>query len=308
MITGTTGWLGKELATQLAQANKNKGQYEIFGLARRPTNIPGVTSIQADITSDLSGILSESYDFDVIVHLAGAAGWCSLEQGLDINVNGTKNVIRATRKQSQKQKYIIASSVAVTGTCSPNFPPKKLPIGNDDGFVGSDFAYGLSKHMVEEVVKFIGATDEEPKNVDILLIRIGGVVTDPPGPLRHLETAIDEEVIIEPAVSSDGPKESILPEFPLLAIALSDMLDCLSLAIHEKHKPGVRTITAVGPSAFSKEPVADVMESWYGENSRKIDLTHHRIPGNEFSPIYDTEAAERELGFVAKVDLRQECL
>ena len=348
LITGTTGWLGKELATQLAANNNAKGttddECEIYGLSRRPTDTPHVQSLQADITSEpsLRSALSPHDDFDVIVHLAGAAGWCTLQQGLEINVAGTRNVLAATRNPKKRQRYVVASSVAVTGSCAPDHPPKRLPVRNEDGFVGSDWAYGLSKNMVEEVVKFIsgsekeigstscgvgggtGGGDDDPKSgaadalmrmhdddehvkADYLLLRIGGVVTDPPLPLQHLETAIGETVTIEPADRTDAPQRATFPEFPLAAIALSDILRCLTLAIDPsvEYKPGVRTVTAVGPSVFSRRPVVDVMTSWYGtEKAGEIDLEYHRMQGNEYKPIYDTEAAERELGFVAKVDFR----
>lgn len=301
-MTGTTGWLGAELAKKLAV---NENINEIFGLARRPTSIEGVKSLQADITSktDMEKIAKHEPAFDVVVHLAGAAGWCSLEQGVDINVCGTRNLLSACRKAGTK-KFVVASSVAATGTSAPDYPPKALPITNEHGFVGSKWAYALSKAMVEDMVKFMGTSDPD---ADYLLVRIGGVVSDPPAPLKHLETAVDEEWIIDAAVASDAPKEETFPEMPLCAIALSDITRCFMLAVEAQHKPGARIISAVGPSAFSKEPVAKVVSSWYGKD-KDIDLSHHQIPGNEFAPIYDTESARREIGFVAQVDLRTACL
>jgi len=322
LVTGTTGWLGAELAKTLTESLSSGGSvgleqeetHEVVGLARRPTNIQGVTSLQADITSksDMEKLSEDTslskgkQPFDIVVHLAGSAGWCSLEQGIDINVGGTRNIIDACRKAGTK-RFIIASSVAVTGTMSPNHPPKCLPITTDDGFVGSEWAYGLSKHMVEDIVKFMGTSDTEG---DYMLVRIGGVVTNPPGPLKHLETAIGEKIVIEPAVvSSNGPTTQIFPEFPLCAIALGDITECFRLAVTAPYKPGVRTITAVGPSAFSKDPVDKVISSWYNTDKvQTLDLTHHRIPGNEFDPIYETESAKRELGFVPQIDLRKECV
>eukprot|EP00567_Pseudictyota_dubia_P014282 CAMPEP_0197441924 /NCGR_PEP_ID=MMETSP1175-20131217/8059_1 /TAXON_ID=1003142 /ORGANISM="Triceratium dubium, Strain CCMP147" /LENGTH=308 /DNA_ID=CAMNT_0042972297 /DNA_START=19 /DNA_END=945 /DNA_ORIENTATION=- len=300
LVTGTTGWLGSELARRLAEADEG---HEVFGLSRRPTSIDGVKSIEADITSDsdMQRLAKQKPAFDVVVHLAGVAGWCSLPQGIAVNVGGTEKILEAARKAGT-EKFIVASSVAVTGSCSPNHPPASLPVGNDDGFVGSTWAYGLSKDMVERTVKFLSVSNP---NTDYLLVRIGGVVTDPPGPLKHLETAIGEEVLIEAAESSLEPKAAVFPEFPLCAIALSDMMRCFSLAVEAPKKPGVRTITAVGPSAFTKEPVAKVMWSWYGDRSKGIDMSHHEIPGNEYDPIYDTESARIELGFEAEVDLRK---
>lgn len=160
LITGTTGWLGGELAKTLSESQQ---QYEVYGLSRRPTNIDGVTSIQADITNkqdmeELSRRIEPP--FDVVVHLAGAAGWCSLEQGIDINVGGTRNLVEACQKAGTT-KFVIASSVAVTGSCTPNYPPRQLPITHEHGFIGSKWAYALSKHMVEDVTKFISTSNPD---------------------------------------------------------------------------------------------------------------------------------------------------
>ena len=88
------------------------------------------------------------------------------------------------------------------------------------------------------------------------------------------------------------------------------MIRCFELSINAPPKSGsVRIITAVGPSAYTKDPVAKVLKSWYGpaEKSKdNIDLSYHMISGNEFKPIYDTESAKNEIGFTAQVDLRKE--
>lgn len=280
------------------------GIEQVVGLSRRASDIENVVSLQLDITSKFDmKKLSKEPKFDVVVHLAGAAGWCSLEQGMDVNVAGTRNLLDACGKAGTT-KFIVASSVAVTGTCSPDFPPRSLPISNDDGFVGSKWAYGLSKAMMEDMIKFMGTVNEDS---DYLCIRIGGVVTDPPGPLKHLETAIGVEVVVEAAAASETTTSETFPEFPLCAIALSDITRCFILAVQAKQKAGVRIITAVGPTAFSRQPVAEVMKSWYTKGEG-IDLAYHETPGNEFNPVYDTKLASEEIGFVAKIDLREECL
>jgi len=297
LVTGTTGWLGAELARRLAQPRPQEEQHEVYGLARRPTSIPNVKSIRADIASDvddlretLSSHQTQSSPFDVVVHLAGAAGWCTLSRGIEVNVSGTQKLLECARNAGTT-KFVIASSVGVTGTCSPRHPPVRLPVRNEDGFVaGSPWAYGKSKDLMEQTVRFMSGCDA---TVDYLLIRIGGVVSDPPSPLVHLESAIGEEVVVDAAaascvVSSKEEEEvTVFPEFPLCAIALSDVMRCLDLAVHAPMKVGVRTITAVGPTAFTRDPVVDVMKSWYGEEKcRDIDMSHHQIEGNEFDPIY----------------------
>ena len=69
LITGTTGWLGAALASNLAA----KDSHEVVGLARRTTLLDGVASLQADLSSkqDMEA-LSKQPAFDVVVHLAGS--------------------------------------------------------------------------------------------------------------------------------------------------------------------------------------------------------------------------------------------
>jgi len=94
LITGTTGWLGAALASNLAA----KDSHEVVGLARRTTLLDGVASLQADLSSkqDMEA-LSKQPAFDVVVHLAGAAGWCSLEQAVDINVTWRRLLSRRAK-------------------------------------------------------------------------------------------------------------------------------------------------------------------------------------------------------------------
>ena len=89
------------------------------------------------------------------------------------------------------------------------------------------------------------------------------------------------------------------------------MIRCFELSINAPQKSGVRIITAVGPSAYTKDPVAKVLRSWYNSPAEKksrgdMDLSYHMISGNEFKPIYDTESAKNEIGFTAQVDFRKE--
>ena len=74
LVTGTTGWLGGELAKKLAEQG-----HTVVGLARRATKIEGVTSVQADLEdgASITRAINEHGPFDVVVHLAGCLGWCA---------------------------------------------------------------------------------------------------------------------------------------------------------------------------------------------------------------------------------------
>ena len=81
LITGTTGWLGGELAKKLAEQG-----HSVVGLARRTTKIENVTSVQADLEdgTSITRAINEHGPFDVVVHLAGCLGWCG-----PVQVNAT---------------------------------------------------------------------------------------------------------------------------------------------------------------------------------------------------------------------------
>ena len=74
LITGTTGWLGGELAKKLAAQG-----HTVVGLARRATEIENVMSVQADLEdgASITRAINEHGPFDVVVHLAGCLGWCA---------------------------------------------------------------------------------------------------------------------------------------------------------------------------------------------------------------------------------------
>ena len=92
LITGTTGWLGGELAKKLAAQG-----HTVVGLARRATEIENVMSVQADLEdgASITRAINEHGPFDVVVHLAGCLGSCDLAQAIDVNVAGTRRVVQA---------------------------------------------------------------------------------------------------------------------------------------------------------------------------------------------------------------------
>eukprot|EP00961_Rhodomonas_salina_P103440 1391538-Rhodomonas_salina.1 len=125
LISGTTGWLGGELARIIAS------DHQVTGLGRRPTTIEKVTSVQADLSQEgAQKTITEAGPFDVAVHLAGVLGTCTFQDGMEANVNGTRRFVKAAIATGCK-KIIVASTVAVIGTVAPMTPPSKLPMPAD---------------------------------------------------------------------------------------------------------------------------------------------------------------------------------
>lgn len=310
LVTGTTGWIGKALAVALVE----KGE-KVVGLSRRSCDVPGVVNMQADLATGAGLEELKGMKFKACVHLAAAAGWCSLEQGLEINVQGTRRLLDAVAPLGCK-RFILASSISAIGTGIPDDPPVHLPIPDEHPYVGHPWPYALSKINVEQLARFIAAKDKieqtDPlQRLEFMLMRIGCCITDPPGVPRHLETAIDGKYEIKPSSLESPPVTSFptggvsFPEAPLTAIAISDMVRCLSLAVAAPHRPGVRTFNITGLKSFLAEGVTvpQIMKHWYGDAIAQVDFSHYEVPGHERDAIFDNTAIQKELGFFPQVDM-----
>ncbi len=108
MITGATGFIGRNLVENLA------GRYEVSCLIRRDDdflNELGVDVQRGDVTDKSSLKISE--DVDAVVHLAGTLGSYKTKQKEhhDIHVRGAENIL----KRCTGQRFIYISSAGVLG-------------------------------------------------------------------------------------------------------------------------------------------------------------------------------------------------
>lgn len=300
LISGTTGWIAGGIASALVAAG-----HEVSGLARRPTLIEGVESIQADLlsTESLKQVV-ERLPYDAFMHLGGSLGWASLEQAIEINVAGTRKVVQAAIDNGCK-RIIVASSVAATGWVAPAHPPAKLPLAVDARFVGSKWAYALSKAMVEELVAFMSL---ENPTVDFIVLRVGATVTDPPD-IVHRDGEVDGKEVtwpVEPASVTLQPyvEPKLFAEDALCAIAYSDQVEAfVHCATRAPIRPGLRQIACVAPRLYAQATIPELMRSWYGEEvAATIDMSHYDDPAHAKDPIYDLGPA-KALGWSPRVDL-----
>lgn len=90
LVTGLSGLIGGLLRDQL----EAEGGYELTALNRTP--VDGVRTVQADI-SDLDAIKAAFEGQDAVVHLSAVLTDANWEQMVAVNINGTYNVLEASR-------------------------------------------------------------------------------------------------------------------------------------------------------------------------------------------------------------------
>ena len=155
IITGGNGFIGRHLVSKLLSLNS----YEIVVVSntsndkylseRKEQDEKSLTFHSADIRdrSAISDIFS-NVKADTCVHLAAKVSVVDSiknpEETMEINVNGTMNVLEACN-ESQTRNFVFASSAAVYGDV------RELPISENHD-LGPLSPYGTSKMLAEEHV------------------------------------------------------------------------------------------------------------------------------------------------------------
>src|SRR5689334_118730 len=88
LITGASGFIGQALAAALAQ------QHQVICLSRRPVNLPNTRYVRGDFGAfeDLRQL--DAYAIDAVVHLAAVTGGCLERDGILVNVEGSRCLMR----------------------------------------------------------------------------------------------------------------------------------------------------------------------------------------------------------------------
>lgn len=101
LITGGAGYLGRRLTEELLGEGSflEPKELRVFDLAEVPTSVEGVTWIFGDIR-DFAALRRAFEGVDVVFHCAAIVDWgrCPGELLHAVNVEGTRNVVRACRE------------------------------------------------------------------------------------------------------------------------------------------------------------------------------------------------------------------
>ena len=173
VVTGGAGRLGRYVTENLHQS------CDLTVLDRVPVNVPGIRSIEAEIT-DYEGLKRSFAGQEAVVHLAAIPNPRTAPPDVTflINVQGTWAVLQAAEDCGVK-RVVVASSDASLGLHynPPGWGPQYLPIDEDHPLRPIDF-YSLSKECTESICRSYANRGK----VEVIAIRPTHIVFPPEYP------------------------------------------------------------------------------------------------------------------------------
>ena len=270
LVTGASGFIGHALTQSLA------AKHTVIAMSRHaPKPKLDVAFVRGDFQCFEALQALNRFAIDTAVHLAAVTGGCSERDGIMVNVEGTRVLMRYLMDHGCR-KFVLASSIAAVGFQSVKFRPRQMPIPDEHPCLDRD-GYGVAKYLMEEVTRYYSRQRPE---IDVINLRLASVCPDDPPP--QLKTVCP------------------IHEWHLGALTImlrSDAARVFTAAAETPYKPGVRVMNATGPKAWVKDPVAQILRGWYGTD---VDVSHFEQAGHEFDSVYDVSRIRQELGFVAE--------
>jgi nucleoside-diphosphate-sugar epimerase len=180
LITGGAGFLGQRLTREFAQA----GKLTVNGVERSITAIcafdqgegvfkhPLVNNVSGDISnaSSVAGLVDK--DTGLVVHLAAVVSGSAeadFDLGFRVNLDGTRHVLEACRRQSTRPTFLFSSSIAVFGGDLP-------AVVTDSTTPTPQGSYGIQKligeHLVQDYTRK-GFIDGRAVRVPTVVVRPG---------------------------------------------------------------------------------------------------------------------------------------
>jgi UDP-glucose 4-epimerase len=270
LITGTSGFIGKALAADLATA------HDVVCMSRKKSglDVPEAIGDFSDF-EDLRKL--DGYQIDAVVHLAAVTGGCREGDGITVNVEGTRRLMRYLMDRGCR-KFVLASSIAAVGFQNVAFRPLALPMPDEHPCLDRD-GYGLSKFLMEEVTKYY---QRQQPDLDVINLRLASIIPD------------DADI---PLLTPGPAFEWCCGAATLMA--LSDAVRAFRLAVESAYQPGVRILNCASPKAWVAGSTKAVVQAWYPDLD--IDLSHYDQPGHADDSLYDVSRIKEVLGFEAQV-------
>ena len=298
LVTGAAGRIGSLLCATLSR----KG-YAIRAFVQKEGSVSGknVTEFEGDIL-DVGSIKAAAKEVDAGVHLAAIIDSSAPKNILfDVNVLGTKNVLAAA---PNKCKFVYASSVSIYGRSLP-------PIANENTPAKPSTLYGTSKYLAEAAA-LCAADRLQIASLQLGVVYGKGFEEGYFAVFKRLQKG-------KMKIIGDG--ENKIP-----FVHVQDVVDAIVLALERKTPSKIYLI--VGEQKTQKEllemaakelgvqppnahiakdtayTLAKVNDFFSKIAGKKTSLNFDAIEMVSSHRAFDTSRAQKELGWKAKVKLR----
>lgn len=166
LVTGGTGFIGSRLACRLAEDPSNEVRLLVRGssdLTSLEECLAKVVTVLGDVTDakSLDGVFD---GIDEVYHCAGITYMGGKPNPMlpKINVDGTRNVLEASRRAGVR-RVVHMSSVSAVGIGSKNRPLNEASTWNFERFI--DLEYPRTKRIAEQIV-----AEEVRKGLDCVIV------------------------------------------------------------------------------------------------------------------------------------------
>lgn len=154
IITGANGFLGRELVIHFSKKN-----YDVIGLVRNPgaqQSLKNVTYKKHDLSKKLDESILKNADY--LIHTAYIKEDRNTPNAFDLNLNGTKQLLKASRKYKLKRTIFISSMSAQPDALSTygkqKYEIEKLFTHKTDIVIRSGLIIGRGG-LVQQITNFI---------------------------------------------------------------------------------------------------------------------------------------------------------
>lgn len=267
LVTGVSGFIARALVAAL------RDSWTVIGIGRQ-SGEAGVISVRGDFASAEDLHRLDDHEIDAVIHLAAVTGNGAERELFEVNVLGTRNLLRYALDRGCR-RFVLASSCAAVGMQNTRFRPAFLPMNEQHPCLDTQ-GYGFSKFLMEQLADFYTRQVSDCTMVSLRLAAIYDEHSPPP--------LLQPGPVFEWAAGSAS------------MMSRRDAVRALTMSLHAPLPHGHHVFNALSPRAWVAEPTAEILRSWYGED---FDVTHYLQPQHRWDSLYDSSAIHRAIGFVA---------
>jgi len=294
LITGALGQIGSELtkafrdiygSENVIATDIRKGSEEF--MKRGPFHILDIKDIATFEK------LIEQYKINTIIHLAAilsAVGEQNPQLALDINMNGTANVLNLSVKHKIKQVFI-PSSIAVWGPDCPKIAPQ-------DSNLRPTTMYGVTKVAGEVLADYYFLK----YNLDVRGVRFPGIIsseTPPGGGTTDYAVDIFYQAVKQNKYTCFVKGDTRLP--------MMYMPDCIKSVIDLLNAPLAKlqhhNAFNLGSMSFTVKELADSIKKYYPDFEITYQPDYRQEIADSWPNDVDDAAARQEWGWQPSYDL-----